>query len=185
MIVFSRPTGTVADDRARKSSTERTLRSCFTAFHRPSRRALVQHLCQSIGLAWVVAAIVIYPICQANREREARQAVLGWGGRYNVDRNALAEALPNCVAEWFGGENLHPVRSINLSHCDIDDDDLAVLQQFQSLEQINLCGCSRLTTDGVAQLRRLPRMKLVWVDGMSVDEAGRCLLGEPIAAAGY
>jgi hypothetical protein len=181
MFVFTRPAGTVTDDRARSSSTGRTFRSFVALFHRPDRKTLAQLL----GLAWVAVAIIAWPVYQANLERDARQMVKHLGGRYNVDRNTSADVLPARVAEWFGGENLHPVRSVNLSRCDVTDEDLALLLKFKSLEQVNLCGCNHITTEGVARLWRLPRMKLVWVDGMTVEEAGRCLTGETIAAAGY
>ncbi|HET6884493.1 MAG TPA: hypothetical protein VFI31_30345 [Pirellulales bacterium] len=181
MFVFCRPSGTVADDRARSSPTDVSVRFRFARFR--NRVKITRNLCQLVGLAWIVGAIGIYPFVERRREREARQAIRELGGRFHFDENPLADWLPNRVANWYGWENLHSIRSVNLSHCDPTDDDVEKLLRFRSLEQVNLCGCRRVTTEGAARLWTLPRMKLVWVDGMSIDDASRCLMGEPIAAA--
>ncbi|HVX12641.1 MAG TPA: hypothetical protein VHC22_15785 [Pirellulales bacterium] len=185
MFVFVRPTGTVVGDRTRSSPTARVFRWLESASCRADRRRLARNVCQSLGLAWIAVAIVVYPMSRANRQREAREAVKNWGGCYHVGRSALVDALPTCVADWFGGETLYPVRSVNLCRCDVSDEDLTLLMEFGALEQVNLCGCPRVTTDGVARLRRLPQMKLVWTDGMTIDEAGRYLTGQPVAAASF
>jgi hypothetical protein len=180
MFGSTRAVEVAADDRARPSSTEGALfrqstGGCRKVFTR-------KRVCQLGALAWIVGAIVIYPVIHARREGEARAVVLRLGGRYNVAPNRVCAHLPR----WFvgiGGENLAPVRSINLANTAVNDDDVETLLQFTSLEQINLCGCSRITPGGLARLRQLPRLKLLWVDGMSVAEAGSHLTGEPMAAA--
>lgn len=51
--------------------------------------------------------------------------------------------------------------------------------------QINLCDCSRVSEVGLARLRQLPRLKLIWLDGMSIEDAGRRITGESMAASGH
>ncbi len=184
MLSLLRPAGPATGDRARSSSTGCVMFLLVRSLRCVEHRKGVRQLCQLFGLVWIVGAIVAYPIINAQREREARQLVLRLGGRYNVDRNPTADLLPDWLARRCGGECLYAVRSINLSHCDVGDEELETLLQFKGLEQINLCDCPRVTSAGVAELRRLPRMKLVWVDGMSIEDASVCLTGEPIAAAG-
>ncbi|HWB11351.1 MAG TPA: hypothetical protein VG826_19130 [Pirellulales bacterium] len=181
MFGSTRAVEAAVDDRARASST----RGSFFRRIAGDRRQIfaVRHLCQFGALAWIACAIVIYPVVQARHEREARAAVLRLGGRYNVAPNRAAAYLPGWFINLIGGECLYPVRSINLANSKVSDDDVEALLHFTSLEQINLCGCSRITSTGLARLRQLPRLKLVWLDGMSVAEAGSHLTGEPVAAA--
>lgn len=183
MFVFIGPTARAAADRARSSSTDRLARLVL-ALRRLDRKRLVRLFGQAAGLVWVVAAILAYPLSEASRQRDARQTIERLGGRYNVSRSAMGDWLPAWLIDCCGGENLYPVRSIDLSFCDVCDDDVAMLLEFRDLEQINLCGCPRITQAGVAQLKRLPRIKLVWVNGMSVDEAGSYLASDSVAASG-
>lgn len=179
-----RPSGQETGDRALSSSTGRVtfaFADCLRGFaHRPVARQFGQFF----ALLWVVSAIVAYPLCDTRREHQARQLVQRLGGRYNLDENSLADMLPNGLRRRCGGEYLYRVRSINLSHCDVADEDIEALLQFRSLEQINLSGCRRVSRAGIARLRGLPRMKLVWVTGMSVQEASAQLTGESMAAVG-
>jgi hypothetical protein len=173
---------TAVDDRVRMGP--RGARSLLRRVADHRRKVFdLRHVCQAGALAWIASAIVLYPTVHARHEREARAVVKRLGGRYNVAPNRLADCLPRRVVEFLGGENLSSVTSINLAHSDVSDDDMEALLHFTSLEQINLCGCSRITPFGLARLRQLPRLKLVWVDGMSVAEAGRRLTGDPMAAA--
>lgn len=177
MFVVSHLPGTVAGGRALMSSPDVASRSFAAAFH-VNRAQLVRYFWQSAGLAWVTAAILIYPVVQAGREREAREVIQRLGGRCHVDDSSIARLLPQALYQWFGLDNLHSVRTINFSRCDVSDADIEKLMCLRSLQQINLCGCPKVTTAGVANLRSLPQMKLVWVDGMSVEDASRCLMGE-------
>ena len=179
-----RPSGQETGDRALSSSTGRAVSVFSRSLRAFARRPFRRQFAQLFALIWVVGAIVAYPLFEARREREARELVLRLGGRYNLDQNSLAEMLPTWLRNHCGGEYLYPVRSINLSRCDVSDEDIDVLLQFRGLEQINLCGCRRVSRDSIAQLRSLPRMKLVWVTGMSVREASDLLMGETMAASG-
>jgi hypothetical protein len=143
-----------------------------------------RRLAEAFALIWVVAAIVVYPVLQSHRQTAARAAVKQLGGRYSVAPNHAADLLPFWMLNLCGGENLYAVLSINLARSDVTDDDLKALLQFTALEQINLCGCDRITEQGLVHLKRLPRLKLIWLDGMSVEDAGRCITGEPMAASG-
>lgn len=177
MFVSSHLPGTVADGRAHSSSPDVASRSFAAAFC-VNRALLVRYFWQSFGLAWVTAAILVYPVVQASRERDARRLIKQLGGRCHVDDTALARLLPLGIRQWCGLDSLHSIRTINLSHCDVCDADLEKLMCLRSLQQVNLCGCPRVTTAGVARLQTLPQMKLVWIDGMSVEDASRCLMGE-------
>lgn len=177
MFVSSHPPGTVADGRAHSSSPDAASRS-FAAAFRVNRAQLVRSFWQSVGLAWVAAAILVYPIVQAGREREARRLIDRLGGHCHVDDGALARLLPNGFRRWCGLDNLHSIRTINLSRCDVSDADLDKLMCLKSLQQINLCGCPKVTTEAVARLQTLPQMRLVWVNGMTVEDASRCLMGD-------
>lgn len=183
MFAYSRPSGKAADDRARTSSTAGSCRF-FSAAFRVEHPRLVRNVGQSLGLVWVTAAILTFPILDLRRERDARQIIKRLGGHYHVDRRAVADFLPTAVVNWCGYENLHSVRSVNLCHSSVTDDDLEVLARLKSLEQINLCDCPRVTTAAIERLQNLPRMRLVWIDGMSIEDASRCLMGETIASVG-
>ena len=182
MFVFISPKGLATDDRARQSLIGR-ITHLFVASCRFDRKRLARSVGQLIGLVWIVAAILVYPMSRSSRQCDARQMVTRLGGHYSVGRDAATRWLP----EWFmnacGGENLHPVQSVNLSHCDVSDEDLEMLLQFPRLEQVNLCGCPRVTHAGVAKLKRLRHLKLVWVNGMSVEDAGSCLTTDLVAAS--
>jgi len=141
-------------------------------------------MCQLGALACLAGVIVIYPTVHARREREAKALVEKLGGRCHVALDGTADYLPAWLVTLIGFENLYPVRSVSLANSDVCDDDIETLLHLTNLEQINLCGCSRITPSGLARLRRLPRMKLVWVDGMGLEEVGRHLTGERMAAAG-
>jgi hypothetical protein len=183
MFVFISPKGLVTDDRARLSSIGR-IAHLFVASRRLDRRRLARSLVQLVGLVWIVAAILVYPVSQSSRQCDARQMVTRLGGSYNVGRNLATQWLPEWLMNACGGDNLYPVESINLSHCDVRDEDLEMLLQFPRLEQVNLCGCHRVTHAGVAKLKRLRHLKLVWVNGMSVEDAGSCLTTDLVAASG-
>ncbi len=180
MFAFCRPSEKAAEDRAHSSSTERPCRS-FSAAFRVDRPRLLRYLAQSLGLAWLTAAILALPIIDLKRERAARDTVKRLGGYYHVDRRPMADLLPMAVVNWCGVDNLHSLRSVNLSHSKATDDDLEILSRVKSLEQVNVCDCPQVTTAGVERLQNMPRMKLVWIDGMTLEDASRCLMGEPIA----
>ena len=134
--------------------------------------------------AWVCLAgiIVIYPSVRARREREAKALVERLGGRCHVPLDSTANYLPSWMVTLIGFENLCPVEGISLANSDVCDDDIEVLLHLTNLQRINLCGCHRVTPSCLARLRQLPQMKLVWVDGISIEEAGRHLTGETMAA---
>jgi hypothetical protein len=148
----------------------------FAAAFRVNRAQFVRYFWQSAGLTWVTAAILVYPIVQANREREAWRTINRLGGHCHVDDGVLRRMLPKGFRQWCGLDSLHSIRTINLSHRDVSDADLEKLMCLRSLQQINLCGCPNVTTEGVAKLQMLPQIKLVWVDGMTVEDASRCLM---------
>lgn len=182
MFAFCRPSEKAAESRTRSSSTGRPYRF-FSAAFGVDRPRLIRYLGQSLGLVWVTAAILTLPIVDLRRERAARETVKRLGGYYHVDRRPVADFLPMAVMNWFGIDNLHSLRSVNLSRSNATDGDLEILARVKSLEQVNLCHCPRVTTAGIARLRNMPRMKLVWVDGMTIEDASRCLMGESIASA--
>lgn len=180
-----RPSGHKTGDRAHSSPTGRAVAAFARCLQVLRRRPARRQLAQFFALFWIVTAISAYPIIESLREREARQLVLRLGGRYNLGENSLADTLPNWLRNRCGGEYLYPVRSVNLAHCNLVDEDVRLLLQFRSLEQINVSGCDGVSRSGITQLRRLPQMKLVWVSGMSIHDASAQLTGEPIAAAGF
>lgn len=182
MFVFISPKGLATDDWARRSLVGR-ITHLFVASRRLDRKRLARSLGQLVGLVWIVAAILAYPMSQASRQCDARQMVTRLGGRYHVGRAGATQWLPVWFMNACGGDNLYPVQSINLSHCDVGDEDLEMLLHFPRLQQVNLCGCPRVTHAGVAKLRKLRHLKLVWVNGMSVKDAGSCLTTDLVAAS--
>lgn len=176
MVVANHLPGTVDDRRALSSSSDAESR-CFIAAFRLDRAQLARCCWQLVGLAWLTVAILVFPIVQGRREREALHVINQVGGRCHIYDSALVRLVPRSVRPWFGLDRLHSIRTINFSRCKVSDADLEKLTCLRSLRQVNLCGCSGVTTRAVARLRAMPQMRLVWVDGMSVEDASRCLMG--------
>ncbi|MGH7138948.1 MAG: hypothetical protein ACREHD_24650, partial [Pirellulales bacterium] len=91
----------------------------------------------------MTTAILTLPIIDLRRERAARETIKRLGGYYHVDRRPVADFLPTAVINWFGIDNLHSLRSVNLCHSAATDEDLEILARLKSLEQVNLCHCPR------------------------------------------
>ena len=131
---------------------------------------------------------------QAKREREATQVIRRLSGSsYRADRcdddgqligndgtggvYDTGGGLRGRIAQTLGREWAYAVVNVDLSDCEINDDDLATLESFPGLKWLGL-GRTEITDRGLKHLAGLKSLRSLELCGAKVTDAGlSCLTG--------
>ncbi|HEY9785536.1 MAG TPA: protein kinase [Candidatus Obscuribacterales bacterium] len=71
-----------------------------------------------------------------------------------------------------------PIRKLYLSSTKVGDSGLAFLAKHQLLDELELNNCGNITSNGLAQLRRLPLLEKLSLEGTQADDAGIASLAQ-------
>jgi hypothetical protein len=77
-------------------------------------------------------------------------------------------------ADWFFDDYIalrefHKLKSINLSNTNIDDASVSNLERLESLEEINLSNCSKITYQSLFFLSKIKNLKRLFIRGNNIE----------------
>jgi Leucine-rich repeat (LRR) protein len=120
-------------------------------------------------------------VSDARKQREAVAAIRNLGGSVEYDYHRMAGEKPNLFdpkleapgPEWLrsliGPEYFQDVVLVDLSHCPITDDDLAILRYFPKLETVGL-EHTQIFGAGLAHLSEIKTLKQLGLWDTRIDD---------------